>query len=121
MPELTASGDEEGEKTSSHGAVEVGEGNNLEMERVPSERGVSQTAPTKSAEDTASVREASQTGEPMQTNQRQTGEENTLVLTEDAEGGIPEDGEEPATVLLPRTVSSTYCSQGGKDVTHVMH
>ena len=96
--ELTASGDEEGEKTSTSGAELAAEGDDLVMERVPS-------AKSKAVEETSSVKEGSQAAEPPQTNP-ETGEEAAPAAAEGAEGGAAEEGEEHQTTPpLPRTVS----------------
>ena len=96
--ELTASGDEEGEKTSTSGAEGAAEGDDLVMERVPS-------AKSKAAEETPSVRDGSQAAEAPQTNP-ETGEEVAATPAEGAEGGAAEEGEEhQSTPPLPRTVS----------------
>ena len=98
LPELTASGDEEGEKNSTNGAEAVAEGDDLVMERVPSAR-------SKAAEETSSVRDGSQAAEPPQTNP-ETGEEVAAPPAEGADTGDAEEGEEQqATPPLPRTVS----------------
>ena len=98
FPELTASGDEEGEKTSPSGAELAAEGDDLLMERVPS-------AKAKAAEETSSVKDGSQAAEPPQTNP-ETGEEAGPSTAEGAEGGTTEEGEEhQMTPPLPRTVS----------------
>lgn len=98
FPELTASGDEEGEKTSTSGAEVAAEGDDLVMERVPS-------AKSKAAEETSSVKEGSQAAEPPLTNP-ETGEEVATTVTEVAEGGAAEEEEEHQTTPpLPRTVS----------------
>ena len=98
FPELTASGDEEGEKTSTSGAEVAAEGDDLVMERVPS-------AKSKAAEETSSVKEGSQAAEPPQTNP-ETGEEAVPSAAEGADGGGAEEGEEhQMTPPLPRTVS----------------
>ena len=94
LPELTADGDEEGEKTSTNGA----EGDDLIMERVPSAR-------SKAAEETSSVKDGSQAAEPPATNP-ETGEEVGAASAEGGEGDAAEAGEEnQATPPLPRTVS----------------
>ena len=91
FPELTASGDEEGEKTSTSGAELAAEGDDLVMERVPSAK--------------SKAEEGSQAAEPPQTNP-ETGEEAAPSATEEAEGGAAEEGEEhQMTPPLPRTVS----------------
>ena len=101
LPELTASGDEEGEKTSTNDAAE---GDELVMERVPSA-----SARSKAADETSSVREGSQAAEAAapQTNP-ETGEDMPAsAAVEGAEGGGAEDGEEHQTTPpLPRTVST---------------
>ena len=101
LPELTASGDEEGEKTPTNGAEAVAEGDDLVMERVPSAR-------SRAAEETASVREGSQAADAPQTNP-ETGEETVAAPGEGAEGGPAEEGEEhQSTPPLPRTVSLLF-------------
>ena len=105
LPELTASGDEEGEKTSTNDAAEAAaEGDELVMERVPSA-----SARSKAADETSSVREGSQAAEAAapQTNP-ETGEDMPAsAAVEGAEGGGAEDGEEHQTTPpLPRTVST---------------
>ena len=96
--ELTADGDEEGEKSSTNGAEVAAEGDDLVMERVPS-------AKSKAADETSSVRDGSQVAEAPQTNP-ETGEEVAAAPAEGAEGGVAEEGEEPQTTPpLPRTVS----------------
>ena len=110
FPELTASGDEEGERTSTSGAELAAEGDDLVMERVPS-------AKSKTAEETSSVKEGSHAAEPPQTNP-ETGEEVAPAAAEGAEGGAAEEGEDhQMTPPLPRTVSHLcvcmlylYCS-----------
>lgn len=103
LPELSASGDEDGEKTSTNGAEAAAEGDDLVMERVPSAR-------SKGAEETASVREGSQAAEALQTNP-ETGEETVAGPVEGAEGGMAEEGEEQqSTPPLPRTVSIPFCA-----------
>lgn len=100
LPELTASGDEEGEKTSTNDAAEAAaEGDELVMERVPSA-----SARSKAADETSSVREGSQAAEAAapQTNP-ETGED--MPASAAVEGA--EDGEEHQTTPpLPRTVST---------------
>lgn len=98
FPELTASGDEEGERTSTSGAELAAEGYDLVMERVPS-------AKSKTPEETPSVKEGSQAAEPPQTNP-ETGEEVSPAAAEGAEGGAAEEGQDhQMTPPLPRTVS----------------
>lgn len=105
LPELTASGDEEGEKTSTNDAAEAAaEGDELVMERVPSA-----STRSKVADETSPVREGSQAAEAAapRTNP-ETGEDMPAPApVEGAEGGGAEDGEEHQTTPpLPRTVST---------------
>lgn len=102
LPELTASGDEEGEKTSTNDAAEAAaEGDELVMERVPSA-----SARSKAADETSSVREGSQAAEAAAPQKNpETGEDMPAsAAVEGAEGGGAEDGEEHQTTPpLPRT------------------
>ncbi|CAH3028713.1 unnamed protein product, partial [Porites evermanni] len=101
LPELTASGDEEGEKTSTNDAAEAAaEGDELVMERVPSA-----SARSKAADETSSVREGSQAAEAAPQTNPETGEDMPAsAAVEGAEGGGAEDGEEHQTTPpLPRT------------------
>lgn len=96
LPELSASGDEDGDKASSNGAEAVAEGDDLVMERVPSPN-------SRAADEASTVREGSQATEIPQTNP-ETGEVITSAV-EGAEGGVEEGEEHQATPPLPRTVS----------------
>lgn len=102
LPEITADGDEEVEKTSINGAEGTAEGDDLIMERVPS-------ANSKAAEE-VSVKDGSQAAEPAQTNP-ETGEEVATASGEGGEGDEAELVEENhATPLPPRTVSLLWIS-----------
>ena len=97
LPELSASGDEDGEKTSNNGAEAAAEGDDLVMERVPSPN-------SRAAEEASSIREGSQATEAPQTNP-ETGEETVSAPVEGAESGAEEGEEHQSTPPLPRTVS----------------
>lgn len=99
LPELSASGDEDGDKTSTNGAEAVTEGDDLVMERVPSPN-------SRAAEETSTVREGSQATDVPQTNP-ETGEVIAFAA-EGAEGGVEEGEEHQATPPLPRTVSLSF-------------
>lgn len=104
LPELTGSGDEEGEKTSTNDAAEAAaEGDELVMERVSSA-----SARSKAADETSSVREGSQAAEAAPQTNPETGEDiPASAPVEGAEGEAAEDGEEHQTTPpLPRTVST---------------
>ena len=106
LPELSASGDEDGDKTSTNGAEAVTEGDDLVMERIPSPN-------SRAAEEASTVREGSQATEVPQTNP-ETGEVIAFA-GEGAEGGVEEGEEHQATPPLPRTVSlffNFFLSQG---------
>lgn len=94
LPELSASGDEDGDKTSTNGAEAVTEGDDLVMERVPSPN-------SRAAEEASTVREGSQATDVPQTNP-ETGEVIAFAV-EGAEGGVEEGEEHQATPPLPRT------------------
>ena len=99
LPELSASGDEDGDKTSTNGAEAVTEGDDLVMERVPSPN-------SRAAEEASTVREGSQATDVPQTNP-ETGEVIAFAV-EGAEGGVEEGEEHQATPPLPRTVSLSF-------------
>lgn len=99
LPELSASGDEDGDKTSTNGAEAATEGDDLVMERVPSPN-------SRAAEETSTVREGSQATDVPQTNP-ETGEVIAFAA-EGAEGGVEEGEEHQATPPLPRTVSLSF-------------
>lgn len=99
LPELSASGDEDGDKTSTNGAEAATEGDDLVMERVPSPN-------SRAAEEASTLREGSQATDVPQTNP-ETGEVIAFAV-EGAEGGVEEGEEHQATPPLPRTVSLSF-------------